>query len=186
MFKSLLPTFFGAVAAFAVVAVPAQAADELETSLLVCSTCHGQNGQPIDATIPIIWGQQTSYLVKQLHDYKSGDRENAIMKAFADGVKQQDLRKAATYLAEKTWPAHPAGASASPPEGMAVCRICHQENFQGGLPAPRLAGQSYEYLLSAMNSFADDKRTNSADMMTLMKALTPGQREAMARYLSSL
>jgi cytochrome c553 len=184
MFKGLLPTVFGAVA-LAVVAVPAHA-DELETSLQVCSTCHGQNGQPIDATIPIIWGQQTSYLVKQIHDYKSGDRENAIMKAFADGIKQADIRKAATYFAEKTWPAHPAAAAATPPNGMTVCRICHQENFQGGLPAPRLAGQSYEYLLTAMNNFADEKRTNSADMMKLMKATTPAEREAMARYLAGL
>ena len=186
MFKSLLPTVFGAVAAFAVAAVPAHAADEVDASLQVCSTCHGQNGQPIDATIPIIWGQQTSYLVKQIHDYKSGDRDNAIMKAFADGIKQPDIRKAATYLAEKAWPAHAPGAAAPQPNGMAVCRICHQENFQGGLPAPRLAGQSYEYMLTAMNNFADEKRTNSADMMKLMKALTPAEREAMARYLSSL
>jgi cytochrome c553 len=184
MFKGLFPTIFAAATALAVVSAPAQ---ELDASLQVCATCHGQNGKPIDATIPIIWGQQVSYLVKQLHDFKSEDRENAVMKAFADMIKQQDLRKAATYFAEKPWPARTSTVAASaPPDGMAVCRICHQENFQGGLPAPRLAGQSYEVLLTAMNNFADDKRTNSADMMKLVKALTPAQREAMARYLSSL
>jgi cytochrome c553 len=186
MIKGLLPTIFGAAAAFAVAAVPAHAADEIEASLQVCSTCHGQNGQPIDATIPIIWGQQTSYLVKQIHDYKSGDRENAIMKAFADNIKQPDIRKAATYLAEKTWPAHPAGAAASPPNGMAVCRICHQENFQGGLPAPRLAGQRYEYLIESMRRYADGERTNSPEMLAIMKALSPADRETMARYISGL
>jgi cytochrome c553 len=69
---------------------------------------------------------------------------------------------------------------------MTVCRICHQPNFEGGLPAPRLAGQSYDYLLSAMDNFADGARENSADMVKLMQATTPEQRRAFARYLSSL
>jgi cytochrome c553 len=187
MIKKQVPAISAAVALVALVAVPVQAADELETSLEVCSTCHGQNGQPIDASMPIIWGQQTSYLVKQIHDYKSKDRENQIMAAFVTPIKQADIRKAAAYFAAKPWPAHPANVSApAAPEGTAVCRICHQPNFEGGLPAPRLAGQNYDYLLTAMNSFADETRSNSVDMMKLMKALTPAQREQIARYLSAL
>jgi cytochrome c553 len=64
--------------------------------------------------------------------------------------------------------------------------MCQQPNFEGGLPAPRLAGQSYDYLLSAMNNFADGTRDNNADMVKLMQATTPAQRETIARYLSSL
>jgi cytochrome c553 len=187
MFKMRFSTISVAVAILAFVAMPARAADEIEASLEVCSSCHGQNGQPINATIPVIWGQQASYLMKQLHDYKSKDRNSAVMAAFVESIKQPDLRKVANYFAAKPWPSRPAAnASAAPPNGMATCRICHQENFQGGAPAPRLAGQSYEYLLAAMNGFANDERENSADMMTLMKALTASQREAMAKYLSAL
>ena len=69
---------------------------------------------------------------------------------------------------------------------MDLCAKCHQEKFAGGLPAPRLAGQSYDYLLSALNSFADGTRDNNADMVKLMQATTPAQRETIARYLSSL
>ncbi len=177
----------GAMVIAALLAVPANAADDVETQAQTCSACHGQNGQPIDVNIPIIWGQQTSFLVKQLHDYKSKDRENAIMSPLAEEIKQPDIRKIATYFAAKTWPAkNPAVTPVAAPEGLAVCRICHQPNFEGGLPAPRLAGQSYDYLLSQMNAFADDERTNSADMMKLMKALTPAQRQTIARYLASL
>jgi cytochrome c553 len=186
MSKMRIFTIAGAVTILAILALPANA-DELEDSLQTCNACHGQNGEPIAAIIPIIWGQQESFLVKQLHDYKSKDRENPIMTPLAEGIKQPDIRKVARYFAAKTWPArHAADAAASPPAGMTVCRICHQENFQGGLPAPRLAGQSYEYLVGAMNAFADEQRTNSADMMKLMKALTPAERQAMARYLSTL
>jgi cytochrome c553 len=187
MSKMRISTIAGAVTILAILALPANAADELEESLQTCSACHGQNGQPIANIIPIIWGQQESFLVKQLHDYKSKDRENPIMTPLAEGIKQPDIRKVAAYFAAKTWPARRAAeAAASQPTGMAVCKICHQENFQGGLPAPRLAGQSYEYLIGAMNGFADEQRTNSADMMKLMKALTPAERQAMARYLSTL
>ena len=69
---------------------------------------------------------------------------------------------------------------------MAVCQVCHQQNFVGGLPAPRLAGQRYEYLIEAMRRYADGERTNSADMTNIMKALSPSEREAMARYIAGL
>src|ERR1700730_14384586 len=78
MFKSLISTSFGAVAMLAVVAVPA-IAQEIDAQLQVCSSCHGQNGVTTGPTIPIIWGQQSSYLFKQLHDYRSGDCVNPIM-----------------------------------------------------------------------------------------------------------
>ena len=132
-------------------------------------------------------GQQQSYLVKQLHDYRSGDRDNPIMSPIAKGLAQDDLRKIAAYFAAKSWPAqHAAAASASPPNGIAQCQPCHQPNFEGGPPAPRLAGLSYEYLVAAMRSFAADERTNNGDMPKFMQALTDSERDAMARYLSAL
>ena len=177
----------GVVAVAALLGVPAMAADDLETEMQTCNACHGQNGQPIDVNIPIIWGQQTSFLVKQLHDYKSKDRDNPIMTPLAEQIKQPDIRKVAMYFAAKPWPAKNAAVAAqAAPDGMAVCRICHQPNFEGGLPAPRLAGQSYDYLLSAMNNFADGTRDNNMDMVKLMQGTTPEQRQAFARYLASL
>jgi cytochrome c553 len=58
--------------------------------------------------------------------------------------------------------------------------------FAGGPPAPRLAGLSYEYLVGAMHGFAADQKTNNGDMPKFMQALTDGDRDAMARYLSGL
>ena len=55
----------GAVLGFAVAAGPACASDEIEAKAQMCVACHGQNGVPTDPkTIPIIAGQQQSYLVK--------------------------------------------------------------------------------------------------------------------------
>jgi cytochrome c553 len=165
----------------------AEAEAILGAKLLVCNTCHGENGVPKSGPAPIISGQQENYLLKQLHDFQSGDRNNEVMTWMATALSQAELGPAAAYFAKKNWPARPtAVAAASPPAAAAVCQICHQQNFVGGLAAPRLAGQSYEYLLEAMRRFADHERTNNADMVKVMEAFSPAEREAMARYISGL
>ena len=188
MFTRGFLAILGVGIGIAVTIAPAHAAGEIEAKAQACAACHGANGVPTDPkTIPVIWGQQEYFLVKQLHDYKSGDRESPLMAAFAKNLTQAELRPAAAYFAKKTWPARSGPAASAPaPDGMAVCQICHQPGFVGGLPAPRLAGQTYEYLIQAMNSFANGERTNNADMVKLMEALSPAQRETMARYIASL
>jgi cytochrome c553 len=172
------------------VATPGNAAEAeafLGAKLLVCNTCHGQDGVPRSAATPIIWGLQENYLLKQLHDFQRGDRDSDVMTWMATALSQAELGPVATYFAKKNWPARSARAAApSPPPGVAVCQICHQQNFVGGLPAPRLAGQTYEYLVEAMRRYAERERTNNADMMKIMEAMSPAEREAMARYISSL
>jgi cytochrome c553 len=187
MLNHRLLTIFCTLVIVAALGAPARAAEGIESKLQICGTCHGENGQPIDATIPIIWGQTEYFLVKQLHDFKSADRENVVMASFAKRLTQAELRPAAQYFSKKSWPARPAPVAAVPaPDGIAVCQICHQQNFVGGLPAPRLAGQSYEYLVEAMRTFAEGERTNNADMVKIMQELSPAQRDAIARYISSL
>jgi len=109
------------------------------------------------------------------------------MSPIAKQLAQEDLRKIAAYFAAKRWPAQAAAAAtASPPTGIAQCQPCHQPNFAGGPPAPRLAGLSYEYLLASMRSFAADVRINNEDMPKFMRALADSELEAMAHYLSAL
>ena len=188
MIKRFFSVIYGAGVCFAIAAAPAHGADDIAAKVQSCAACHGQNGVPTDPkTIPVIWGQQQSYLVKQLHDYRSGDRDHPIMSPIAKDLAQDELRKIAAYFAARDWPApHAAAASAPLPGGIAQCQPCHQRNFEGGPPAPRLAGLSYEYLVAAMRSFAAGERTNNGDMPKFMQALTDSERDAMARYLSAL
>ena len=170
----------------------ARAQDDVAAKALACSTCHGVNGSPLSATFPVIWGQQSNYLYKELHDFHSGDRKNPVMAPLVQSISLDELRAISNYIATKPWPAKPAdgGAAAAPPEAIAakmqVCKSCHQANFEGGAPAPRLAGLSYEYLRGAMNAFADGKRTNNLDMPGFMKALSASDRAAIAKYLAGL
>jgi cytochrome c553 len=170
---------------------PTRAADDVAAKAQVCGACHGQSGTPINAVTPVIWGQESNYLYKELHDFHSGQRSNATMTPVAQPIALPDLRTLADYFAAKTWPAA-AGANpaAAPPAPIAakieMCKACHQAHFEGGAPAPRLAGLSHDYLLSAMNAFADGTRTNNLDMPGFMKALSDGDRDAIAQYLSGL
>jgi cytochrome c553 len=194
--KGLVSTIFGIAVIVAAVSARAAAADDIETKAQGCTLCHGGNGVPTDPKIiPIIWGQQSSYLYKELHDYRSGARSNATMTLIAKGVTLPDLRQFADYFAAKTWPtktwpAAPENAAAASPDAIAgkieMCKACHQPHFEGGAPAPRLAGLSYEYLLSTMNGFADGQRTNNLDMPGFMKALSESDRDAIAKYLAGL
>jgi cytochrome c553 len=206
MINNRFPTVFGVLVALAalgasanavehaveVPAVPtpgnaAEAAAILGAKLLVCNTCHGADGVPRNTATPVIWGQQESYLLKQLHDFDSGSRESEVMKWMATALTPAEVASAAAYFAKRSWPARTASAaSASPPAAVAVCQACHQQNLAGGLPAPRLAGQRYEYLVDAMRRYAEGERTNNPEMMNMMKALSPAEREAMARYISGL
>lgn len=50
-----------------------------DTGVYACSNCHGENGYGKDAqnnVFPVISGQTKDYLVKQLSDFRSGDRHN--------------------------------------------------------------------------------------------------------------
>jgi cytochrome c553 len=200
MINNHFSTVFGALVVLVALAAPSNAAErtavvsqgiaptgerEFGAKLLVCAICHGVKGIPQNPTIPIIWGQQENYLIKQLHDFGSGDRAFEAMSWMASTLSQSEMGSAAAYFSKKSWPARSAGAtSASPPALVAVCQACHQQNFVGGLPAPRLAGQSYEYLVEAMRRYAEGEQTNSTDMTNIMKALSTTEREAMARYIS--
>jgi cytochrome c553 len=213
MINDHFPTVFSVLVVLAALAAPANAAERaahpaghiperpvvatlgnvaeaeaiLGAKLLVCNTCHGADGVPRTTGTPIIWGLQENYLLKQMHEFQTGARDNDVMTWMATALSQAELAPAAAYFAKKSWPARPANAaSAPPPAGIAVCQICHQQNLLGGLPGPRLAGQSYEYLVDAMSAFAEGKRTNNADMVKIMEAVSPADREAMARYISGL
>ena len=166
---------------------PAEAEAILGAKLLVCNTCHGNNGVPRSGVTPIIWGLQENYLVKQLTDFQAGVRPNDVMEWMATALSAEEVAPAAAAFAKKSWPARAAGAATvPPPSGAAVCQICHQQNFVGGLPGPRLAGQTYDYLVEAMRRFAEGERMNNGDMVNIMKAMSPAERDAMARYISSL
>jgi cytochrome c553 len=94
-----------AVAALAL-AGAAQAAGKAEAgkqkAAQVCAACHGPQGnKPTAPENPILAGQHYDYLVRALQDYKSGKRNNAIMKGFAASLSAREIEDLAAWFASQ-------------------------------------------------------------------------------------
>lgn len=73
-----------------------------EKAAQICAACHGPTGaQPTAPENPILAGQHYDYLVRALRDYKSGKRDNVIMKGFAASLSRQDIEDLAAWFASQ-------------------------------------------------------------------------------------
>ena len=89
------------IAALLGTVAPAEAAGNVEagkTKSAVCVGCHGANGQGVPPN-PALKGKTEDELVEALKDYKSGKRNNAVMKSLAAPLNDQDIANLAAYYA---------------------------------------------------------------------------------------
>lgn len=78
----------------------------------VCAGCHGADGNSASAQFPRLAGQHADYLAKALADYKTGERNNPIMKGFAASLSASDMENLAAYFAkQKGLEVNPAGGA---------------------------------------------------------------------------
>ncbi len=159
----------------------------------ICAGCHGQDGKPIDKTIPIIWGQQQGYIYIQLRDFKRGDRKNEIMQPIASTMEREDMLAIAEYFSKRPWPdlGQPRASKEVADRALSAnrsvgCTGCHLDHFQGDGTVPRLAGMSREYLAKTIADFRTRARGNNPGMSDLMLATSPDDLAALAEYLSGL
>ncbi|MDH3282791.1 MAG: cytochrome c [Gammaproteobacteria bacterium] len=64
----------------------------------VCASCHGADGISQAPNFPIIAGQYADYIERALKDYRTGERDNAIMKGFATNLSDADIRDLAAWF----------------------------------------------------------------------------------------
>ena len=82
-------------------AATAEAAGNVEAGkakAAACVGCHGANGQGVPPN-PALKAKTADEFVEAMKDYKSGKRNNAIMKAFAAQLNDQDIANLAAYYA---------------------------------------------------------------------------------------
>jgi cytochrome c553 len=168
-------------------------AQSIEERTQVCAGCHGQNGKPVDKTIPVIWGQQQGYLYIQLRDFKRGDRKNDIMQPIVSSMERADMLAIAEYFSKKPWP--DLGQPRAPKEvanralranASVGCTGCHLDQFQGDGTVPRLAGMSRDYMTKTIADFRSRARGNNPGMSDLMLAAVPEDLAALTEYLAGL
>jgi cytochrome c553 len=70
----------------------------------LCGSCHGQNGVGITDDYPTLAGQHADYLERALHEYAHGDRKNAIMPNFVNGLTNKDMEEIAVYFSHQSPP----------------------------------------------------------------------------------
>ncbi|MBL8260629.1 MAG: cytochrome c [Candidatus Competibacteraceae bacterium] len=68
---------------------------------VACVACHGPDGNGPIPLYPRLAGQHEDYLVKVLQDYKSGKRNNAVMKGIVLPLTEQDIVDLAAYFASQ-------------------------------------------------------------------------------------
>jgi len=164
-----------------------------EKAKLLCATCHGAQGIPINKTTPVIWGQDEGYLYLQLRDFKSGARKNDLMSPIAATLEKKDMLALAAYFKKLKWPnlqqpsAPPDVAKKAETAAASIgCRGCHLEHFQGDGTTARLAGQWREYLEATILAFRDRSRGNNPGMTNLMNATPAEDIAPLAEYLAGL
>ncbi|MBR0778011.1 cytochrome c4 [Bradyrhizobium diazoefficiens] len=169
------------------------AADSIAEKTEVCAGCHGADGKPVDKTTPVIWGQLTGYIYIQLRDFKRGDRKSEIMQPIASAFEKDEMLAIAEYFSQKKWPdlgqpraPKDVSRKATDAEHSVGCTGCHLEQFQGTSTAPRLAGQSREYLAKTMADFRTRARGNNPGMSDLMIATPESDLAALAEFLAGL
>ena len=144
----------------------------------VCAACHGADGEGSSAAnVPRIAGQSAEYLRKQLEDYASGARDNAIMANFARSLSFEQRGQLAKRYSAMSAPllSEPAANPMQLARGhqlayqgdeavrVQACNSCHGPDGSGVLhAAPYLAGQSSEYISSALKAFHAGSRRNDA------------------------
>jgi cytochrome c553 len=166
----------------------------------VCAACHTSDGSRGIPTNPILQGQHADYLVKQLTEFKSGKRDNAIMKPMASTLSDDDMRNVAAFFASKTAkPGQSKGNKASTDLGMKIwrggiadknvpaCAGCHGPTG-AGIPAQyaRLGNQHAEYVSAELTLFRSGKRANSPQMTTIAARLSDAEIAAVSDYAEGL
>ena len=167
----------------------------------LCASCHGADGNSQLDINPKLAGQSASYMVKQLKEFKSGDRPGATMAATVLSLSEQDMEDIAAWYASQEVTlqgADPATIelaetiyrAGNKDIAVAACSACHSPTGRGNAQAgfPSLSGQHAAYTLQQLKDFRSGTRANdpSGMMRTVVERLTDKELEALANYVSGL
>lgn len=199
-----------ALSILATLSTPALAAGDAEAGKnksMLCSACHGVDGNSMIDMYPKIAGQQESYLNKQLHDLRQAartggkeGRNDPLMTPMSAALSDQDIDDLAAYFSSQTLIVSEVKDVPALGEqlykggdlvrGITACIACHGPSGQGSEAAgfPAIAGQHANYIKIQLNKFHDTTRNNDLNgmMQDVAKQLTSEDIEALSKYISSI
>ena len=199
------------LASFSSSIIAAGDAEAGQIKSVTCMGCHGLAGNSEAASFPKLAGQGEVYLLKQLQNFKSGERNNAIMADIVSLLSEQDMRDIAAYYSIQTRSENSAKGDAETIElgrkiyvggkmdtQTTACIACHGPKGLGIPTAgfPSLSAQHADYIavqLKAFRQYSINEQTGSNDvsrtnemMVNVAKGLTTVEIEALAQYIAGL
>ena len=199
------------LASFSSSIIAAGDAEAGQIKSVTCMGCHGLAGNSETALFPKLAGQGEVYLLKQLQNFKSGERNNAIMAGVASLLSEQDMMDIAAYYSIQTISENSAKGDAETIElgrkiyiggkmdtQTSACIACHGPKGLGIPTAgfPSLSAQHADYIavqLKAFRQYSINEQTGSDDvsrtnemMVNVAKGLTTVEIEALAQYIAGL
>lgn len=180
-----------------------------------CASCHGSDGNSTTSAFPNLAGQSESYLLKQLKDFKSGNRVDPVMVGSVAPLTPEDMADLSAYYATQKasmkTSKHIANSNlelgkkiyrgGKRPSGVTACAACHGPTGKG-IPSagfPVLAAQHPAYIVKQLKLFRqhsinaqtgtnEPSRTNDYEsmMINFTKSLTNTEIDAVAAYISNL
>lgn len=199
----LIVVLMGAAAVPAIAAPPA-IVTQGKGAAIACASCHGMEGAGNSAGgYPALAQMPQAYFTKQIADFKSGTRSNAVMSPIAKALTPEDAEAAASFYAALPRPQSPSAPADAGmvargenlaingawDRGLPACFKCHAPDGTGVAPSfPPLAGQHVGYTISQLQAWKAGTRTN--DPLLLMKTvaekLSDDDMRAVAAYLATL
>ena len=188
-----------ALAANAPAAAKPDLAKGQATATAVCAACHTADGSRGSPANPILQGQHPEYLAKQLAEFKSGKRDNAIMKGMSAILSDDDMINVSAFYASKQ--AKPGFAKSKDlvalgekiyrggiaERSVPACSGCHSPSG-AGIPSqyPRMAGQHADYTEAQLIAFRGGVRKNNAQMTGVAAKMNDREIKAVADYIAGL
>ena len=171
-----------------------QAYAAAQERILLCSKCHGEDGNSKRDYIPNLAGQNPQYLFDAFEKYVDGRRTDFVMNQAAKLLTLNERVNIAYYFSQQNVRLRPeAGA---PDMALAergaqrfaeVCVTCHGAEALGHDGFPRIAGQPRRYLTQALQRYRDkDPSRANSPMLGVAALLGDDDINALAVYLSGL
>lgn len=174
-----------------------------EAASATCVACHQANGGGMNIaggeSWPRLAGLNADYIAKQLHDFKSGARQNTTMMTFANMLDDQQIADVAAYYSQL--PATPGQGGDGADEALLArgqqlaergdwnayivsCQSCHGPGGQGvGATFPGIAGQHAGYIAAQLDAWKSGSRGN--DPQNLMGAIAQRMSEEDIQAVSA-
>jgi cytochrome c553 len=172
--------------------------------VVACARCHAFDGAADGSgAFPKLAGLPAYYLAKELRDFASGMRSDAIMSAIARKMKPEDVADVSEYYSG-IHAMHTAAPVAEPnlltrgtrlatvgdeERHIQACEGCHGPQGRGEAPAiPPLAGQYAHYIAFQMQMWRKGYRKNDANhqMANIAGRLSSKDIEAIGLYFERL